>query len=294
MWIAVTSRFNRFFQALQPTGAEVEDATNKQLSIRKSLHREYWDETTDNPFGFVVGSWGKRTAIRPPTDIDIFMQLPLDDYHRFNNYAGNGQSALLQEVKSVLESTYWQTQMRGDGQVCVVAFNSITVEVVPVFKYDDQSWVMPDTHDGGSWKTVNPASEVASLDYTDLVASSNGRKLVQMLKAWKYNCNVPIKSFILELITSEFLRNYEYRNKDFFYFDWFVRDFFRFLLSRKNTLIWAPNSATFVSLGDEWESRAISARERSVNACEYEHKDMVVHAGEEWQKIFGETIPVIV
>ncbi len=222
------------------------------------------------------------------------MQLPLEDYHRFNGYAGNGQSALLQEVKSVLEATYPQTNMRGDGQVCVVAFNSITVEVVPVFKYDDDRWLMPDTHDGGSWKTVNPAAEVASLDYTDLVASSNGRKLIQMMKAWKYHCNVPLKSFILELIVSEFLQGYEYRHRDFFYYDWFVRDFFRHLLSRKNGLIWAPNSETYVSLGDEWESRAISARDRALSACEYEYKDMVVHAGEEWQKVFGDRIQVVV
>lgn len=294
MWIAVTTRFRRFFGALQPTDAEIEDAAAKQIGVRKSLHREYFNETTEDPLGFIVGSWGKRTAIRPPADIDVFMQLPLDDYHRFNEYAGNGQSALLQEVKSVLEATYHQTNMRGDGQVCVVAFNSIIVEVVPVFKYDDDRWLMPDTHDGGSWKTVNPAAEVACLDYTDLVASSNGRKLVQMMKAWKYHCNVPIKSFILELIVSEFLQGYEYRNRDFFYYDWFVRDFFRYLLSRKNGLIWAPNSETYVSLGDEWESRAISARDRALNACEYEYKDMVVHAGEEWQKVFGDRIQVVV
>jgi Second Messenger Oligonucleotide or Dinucleotide Synthetase domain len=294
MWIAVTARFRSFFDKLQPTPAEVEDAVTKQLGVRRSLHRDYWNESTDSPLGFVVGSWGKGTAIRPPTDIDVFMQLPLDDYHRFNNYIGNGQSALLQEVKLVLEKTYPQTNMRGDGQVCVVAFNSIIVEVVPVFKFDADRWVMPDTHDGGSWKTVNPAAEVALLDHTDLVASSNARKLVQMMKAWKQNCNVPIKSFILELVVSEFLQSYEFRAKDFFYFDWFVRDFFRYLLSRTNGLIWAPNSATYVSLSNEWESRAVSALDRALNACEYEYKDMIAHAGEEWQKIFGDRIQVVV
>lgn len=294
MWTAVIPRFRRFVEELQPTVAEVEDAHTKQLGVRKSLHREYWNEATEDPLGFVVGSWGKQTMIRPPSDIDVFMQLPLDDYHRINGYAGNRQSILLQEIKSVLEATYPQTRMRGDGQVCVVAFNSITVEVVPVFKYTDMLWLMPDTHAGGTWKIVNPTAEVASLNNADLIASSNCRKLVQMLKAWKKSCNVPIKSFLLELLAAEFLRNYKNRNEGFFFFDWFVRDFFHFMLQRIHGHIWAPNSATYIALGDAWESRAITAWNRASIACEYEYKDMIVHAGDEWQKIFGNQIEVLV
>ena len=51
--------------------------------------------------------------------------------------------------------------MRGDGQVVTVNFNTIAVEVVPVFYYDD-SWrfYMPDTNDGGRWKIVDPRAEL--------------------------------------------------------------------------------------------------------------------------------------
>lgn len=75
------------------------------------------------------------------------MQLPLDVYNRFNAYTGNGQSALLQEVKGYLEGTYYQSRIRADGQVAVVEFNSLTIEVVPVFKYDDSgSWLQGFTY----------------------------------------------------------------------------------------------------------------------------------------------------
>ena len=160
MWIGVTERFQRFHATLHLTQGEVDDGLGKQLGIRQSLQRAYWGPTTDNPPGFLVGSWGKLTAIRPPNDVDLFMPLPVDVFDRFNGYQGNVQSALLQEVKNHLVTTYSQSTMRGDGQVVVVAFNSLTVEVVPVFNYDGAGlWIMPDTNDGGKWKTVRPAAE---------------------------------------------------------------------------------------------------------------------------------------
>lgn len=226
MWAGVTERFRRFHSSLQLTTDEITDGIGKQLGVRQSLQRAYWGPTTDNPPGFVVGSWGKRTAVRPPNDIDLFMPLPGDVYHRFESYVGNKQSALLQEVKNHLLLTYPQTNMRGDGQVVVVAFNTLKIEVVPVFKWDDNgAWLMPDTNAGGRWRFVYPAAENASLDNADAAGYNNCRPLIQIMKAWKNHCNVPIKSFHIEQLVATFIRTYLFRDKDYFYYDWFVRDF---------------------------------------------------------------------
>ena len=171
MWIGVAGRFRRFHDALQLTTAQVEDGLGKQFGVRQCFERIYWGDTTNDPPGFIVGSWGKATAIRPPSDVDVFMHLPVDVYERFNGYSHNGQSALLQEIKGHLESTYSQTRMRGDGQVVLVSFNTVEIEVVPVFNYDSAGrWVMPDTHGGGTWKTVNPNEELAAIDRADAVS----------------------------------------------------------------------------------------------------------------------------
>ena len=47
----------------------------------------------------------------------MLVQLPYDTYIRFNNYASNGQSALLQEVKNVIAKTYSSTYLKADGQI---------------------------------------------------------------------------------------------------------------------------------------------------------------------------------
>jgi hypothetical protein len=220
------------------------------------------------------------------------MLLPVEVYHRFEGYAGNKQSALLQEVKNNLLATYPQTNMRGDGQVVVVAFNTLKIEVVPVFKWDDSgTWLMPDTNNNGSWRMAYPGAEAASLDNADALGSNNARPLIQIIKAWKQHCNVPIKSFHIEQLVANFIQTYQHRDQDYYYYDWFVRDFLYFLLGRRNTTIYAPASNEFVAIGEDWFSRASAAYDRAVKACEYEREDYIMLAGEEWQKIFGARIP---
>lgn len=218
MWIGVRQRFRRFHADLLLTDDQVTDGLTKQLGVRQSLQRAYYEQATDSPPGFVVGSWGKRTAVRPPRDVDIFFELPVAVYHRINSNTGNVQSQLLQEVRGHLLTTYPQTAMRGDGQVVTVGFNTIAVEVVPAFRYDDQGrFYMPDTNDGGRWKLVDPAAEIAAIEAADRPASGNARPMAQMLKTWKRECGVPLKSYQIELLVAEFMTSYVYREHDYYW-----------------------------------------------------------------------------
>jgi hypothetical protein len=219
----------------------------------------------------------------------------VDVYNRFNTYQGNVQSALLQEVKGHLATSYPQTTLRGDGQVVVVAFNTLMIEVVPVFNYDSLGrWIMPDTNNGGRWRLVLPFAEGSKLDDADGISAGNTRRLVQMMKAWRDHCSVPLKSFVIELLVVDFMYGYRHREQTFFYYDWFVRDFFEYLLGRSNGFVVAPNSGDTVPLGDAWKSKAIAALNNAREACEDEYLDYTTLAGDNWRKIFGDRIPVSV
>src|SRR3712207_8104877 len=56
----------------------------------------------ENAPGFLVGSWGKGTQLRPPNDVDLFTILPWEDYVRFDQRAGNKQRS--EEHTSELQS----------------------------------------------------------------------------------------------------------------------------------------------------------------------------------------------
>lgn len=292
MWIGVTQRFSRFSQELIITDQQFTDGWDKQHEARRVLQRAYYGEATDNPPGFMVGSWGKRTQRRPPSDLDVFFAMPADVYTRFNAREGNKQSALLQEVKSVLEDRWVQTDMRGDGQVVQVGFNSITLEIVPAFLDTNGQYVIPDTNDGGWWRTVDPIAEMQKIEDADQATSSNARHLMRMMKCWRDFCNVPLDSFLIEQLVADFLPTYAFRNHSYFYYDWFVRDFLHFLVARSGGYIYMPGTYDGVPLGNDWLSRAESARDRALRACDDEYKDYTISAGEEWQKIFGPKIPI--
>lgn len=76
------------------------------------------------------------------------------------------------------------------------------------------------------------------------------------------------------------------------FYDWMVRDFFKYLADHANGIVYAPGTYEMIFLGMEWKSRAESAYGRAVKACEYEAGKLGYAAGAEWQKIFGLNIPV--
>lgn len=291
MWIAVRQRFEHFHKNLLLTPLQHVDGVTKRNGVVNCLNRNYYDLTSDTENSFFIGSWGKDTATRPPRDVDVYFLLPTEVYYRFQSHVWNRQSALLQEVKDLLADTYPDTDMRGDGQVIIVHFESYNLEVVPAFQLKNGQYWICNTHDGGSYKQTDPWAEVRYIEAVDQANNRNLRPLIRMMKGWQANCSVPIKSFQLELLAADFLGKSPWRLNSFFYFDWITRDFFAYLYHRANTVITVPGTLEPILLGNEWQSRTETAYYRAEKACRYEKDNLVEAAGEEWQKIFGQQIP---
>ena len=188
----------------------------------------------------------------------------------------------------MLQNTYPNTDLRGDGQVVVVGFYRMSVEVVPAFAlHNSQRYVICDTHDGGRYKAADPKAECDHVVLVNSRCNNNLRPLIMMLKAWQSQCNVPIKSFGIELVAANFLQQSPWRHEDYFYYDWITRDFFAYLYRNANHSVLVPGTLEPLQLGDMWLSRTETAFNRAVKACDYERNDYIHLAGEEWQKIFG-------
>jgi hypothetical protein len=293
-WAYITRRFQALQANLALKPAAIDDSNTKARGVISTLNRAYRGGSLVENY-VVAGSWGKNTAIHPPSDIDICFILPVEEYHRFNAYSGNQQSQLLNHVKGVLGNTYSQTDMRQDGQVVVVAFNSIVVEVVPAFIARDRGLIICDTNNGGRWKQVDPLAEINILDHSDNVLHGNHRKLVRIFKQWKRHCDVPIKSFHLEQLIGEALPSMGWGGNNEFWFDWIVRDVLRHMIARAGGGFYMPGGINeWIDLGDAWKFKAELAYQRALTACEYERDNMNISAGGEWQKIFGTAIPEMV
>ena len=290
-WFYLVRRFSGFLSNLDLTPLQLADGWAKQGRVREVLNRHYWAVQSDQANGFVSGSWGKGLQVRPPRDVDLLFFLPISEYQRFEQRAGNKQSQLLQDVKSVLERTWSETTMRGDGQVVVVRFASTPVEVLPAFALNDGTYLICDTRDGGRYIQTAPHNEIEALDVSDSANAGATRRLIRMVKQWQRHCNVPIKSFQLERTAIEFLRQWPY-NRDLLWVDWMLRDYFSYLVSRAGSSFVMPRTNATVALGNAWESKAQTAQVASARAFDYEHDNENILAGMEWQSIFGTLIPL--
>ena len=288
----VGAKFDRFISNIQLTDAQLAEAKRKHEGVRDALKSAYYPASYSGTTSILIGSYGKGTACRPPNDVDILFIMPDYLFNKYDSSSFNGQSQLLQDIKAVLLKTYPNTAMRADGQVVVVSFTgSFSVEVIPVFNaWTKGLYYTPDTHNGGSWKTTNPSAEKANITLANLVSDGKATHLIKMMKVWVYNRSVPIKSLALELICVDFINQWPYKDKTSGWYDWMIRDFILHLLLRINGSKQIPGISEFCLFGSEWESKALSARDRAIKACDYEKIESPEAdklATEEWQKIFG-------
>lgn len=284
--MTVGKRFNKFLSNIQLSSLQIEDAKTKYNGVCKTLHDYYYDTKYNGNTKLLVGSYGKRTAIAPPTDIDVLFIMPSSEYDRYDSYYGNGQSQLLQDIKNVLKRRYPSTDMRGDGQVVMVKFSSYNIELVPTF-VKHSLYYIPDTNNGGSWRWISPQSELSNIRTSNNRSNGNTVKLIKMMKAWKHYCNVPIKSIAIELIAVNFLENWPYYKHSSIFYDWMVRDYLTYLLKNVNGSCSMPNNTEVIEYGDKWESKAKTALNNATAACELESEKEYDKATYEWKKIFG-------
>jgi hypothetical protein len=152
--------------------------------ITRQLNTDFWSSDSETAHSLYVGSYGRDTAAKGVSDLDVAFVLPVNLYHKYHAYTSNGQSALLQAVRQSIRNTYKTSETFGDGQVVVVAFDDkITFEVLPVFETTDgQSWTYPNANDGGSWKYCNPRAEIAAVQARSDATNRNLKHLARMMR----------------------------------------------------------------------------------------------------------------
>lgn len=287
------ARFVRLLSRIELTTTQKSDASARHNSVRANLEYEFEGAKT-----FIVGSYGKNTSIRPPSDLDIMLVLPNDIYQKYDSldyFFRKAQTEFLQDIKRRIQKHYPYTEMKADGQVIVINFSgSFSVEIVPCFKLSEysQTYRYADTRNGGQWRTTDPVGEAKSLIASNKATQGNTIKLIKMLKCWKRFCNIPIKSFHLEILAQDFLyyNNVRYKPNSSLHFDCMVKDFFEWLSNKHSIFgnsITHPSSFESIDIGDNWKSKTETAILRSKKAIQYAKNGSQEEAKSEWQKIFG-------
>ena len=281
----VSSTFQEFLQNLAIDNKE--EISNRYGEITKVLNIKYRNTESKTLNSLKVGSYGRFTAIKSISDLDMVYILPWTEYERFKN---DRQSALLQEVKKTIQSRYPKTDMRGDGQVVVISFTNYQIEVLPAFEYEDGSFLYPDTNDGGSWKTTKPRLEINAISDLHQAKNQNLRTLCKMIRSWKNYHGVAMGGLLIDSVAYDFLNSTTYYDdKSFTYYDWLIRDFLKYLSDLQNTNhVFAPGSNQKVYIKKKFQTRAKKAHKLVLEAIEAQENK---NANQKWKKIFGRNFP---
>ena len=281
------------------TNLRVQDGgtiSTRYNNITRRLNTDFWTTTSDVAHSLYVGSYGRNTAIQGFSDLDMIFQLPPAVYTQYNGYAGNGQSSLLQVVKTSIERTYSTTSIRADGQVILVPFDDgITFEVVPAFINKDDSFTYPDANNGGSWRTTNPKPEIEAIRTRNTDCNNNLVPLCRMMRAWKVEWTVPISGLLIDTLAYQFIENYEYKDKSYLYYDFMCRDFFQWMSNQsEDQEFWkSPGSSQYVYGKGLFQYKAKRCYNISLEAIEHETATPKREwsAKQKWRDIFGTSFP---
>lgn len=186
-------------QTLADDGEEMNSLRGRREEVEKLLRKEF---DKSNPAIRYAGSFSKGTMIRESYDLDIACYFLSGDIE-----AGNSLKDIFNNVRKVLAKKYIvepknsALRLKGlDGDVHGMDFH---IDVVPGrFSGDEQKDVyMHRENDDKVRLKTNPQVHV------DHVRDSGVRDAIKMLKYWRERNAVEIKTFVLELLIIDLLKD---------------------------------------------------------------------------------------
>lgn len=285
MSITVSQGFEILRNNLRITDLQEETVSKRQKNLRANVEAEM--EVVDT---FLTGSYERQTMITPlsKSDVDIFFVMSPSYFHE------NGQGALLDKVKRVLEKTYPTTsKISRNGQAVTIAFSDFSVDVVPGFSLDTGGYVIADSI-RNEWITTDPKKHVdlwkkSNVDQRNLLSP-----VAKMMKAWNRVHSRTLRSFHLEMMVLFITRNIKIGR---------FQETMGYLFERAQLLIGHPipdpagfgdNVGANVNTAEKIDrilSRLQTAHTRSIAAIEFESEGKVAEAFDQWRNVFGDYFP---
>ncbi|WP_299568801.1 nucleotidyltransferase domain-containing protein [uncultured Pedobacter sp.] len=289
--MSIESSFETFFNNLL---VDNEDSIFQKIKrIVKALNKDLYAIDSDEENSYIVGSFGRDTAIKGVSDLDVIFSLPGELYNQYNNYSGNGQSALLQKIRGIVQKTYSQTDIRGDGQVVVVQFASFKVEVCPAFLETDSSFTYPDSNDGGSWKTTKPLQEIEAMLQLNETSQEVLVKLCRFIRAWKNKFGAKLGGLLIDTWCYDFLKDREeFHQEGFGCFPELLKDFFNHIsgFSPDRRYWYSPGSRQKVYKKSNINRKVKKSLELANEAFESED---FAEQSQKYRALFGKAFPFV-
>jgi hypothetical protein len=283
--LSISDTFSQFLINLQVNNAQV--ISDRYGEITCALNKKFRNTESKTANTLQVGSYGRHTAIKGISDLDMLYIMPKG---KWDEYKNGGQSKLLSDVAAAIRARYPKTQVRVDRLVVQTVYASFTVEAQPVFEQDDGSFKYPDTYNGGTWKITKPREEIQAMSEFDTQKNKNLRRLCKMARAWKNKHGVGMGGLLIDTLAHNFLKSTrDYDEKSYSYYDYMSRDFFSYLKELpKQDYFAALGSGQRVKVTTNFQRKAKKAYELCLKAIDAEGKN---NQNDKWRAVYGRLFP---
>ncbi|WP_413353817.1 nucleotide-binding domain-containing protein [Microbacterium sp. 1P06AB] len=281
--------FDTLLQNLKVRGANAAVAERRD-EIAKSLNKDFWGKEGSIDHQLMVGSYGRHTAIKGVSDLDMIFVIPATIKASYDNETG--PKRMLERVRDDLQARYPNTDIRVDQCVVRVQFktNAFKFEVQPAFETAEGSFEYPDTS-AKSWKVTKPRDEIRATRERNDRTSKNMRHLARMARAWKNANGVNMGGLLIDTLVHRFFEQTdEYDSAGTGSFDMMVRDFFDFMANEPDKDFYlALGSNQRVKVKARFQPKAKKAHKRCLDAIADEGK---ASANKTWRQVFGTAVPL--
>ena len=256
--------------------------------ITKVLNKSFRSKEGCTDYKLMVGSFGRHTAVKGVSDLDMIFILPPDIRTSYSDE--NGPRRILERVRDVLKDRYPKTEVTVDQCVVRVQYvnNAFKFEVQPAFENQDKSFSYPDTI-AKRWKVTKPRDEIVATKECNDLTSSHMRHLARMVRAWKNTHGLNMGGLLIDTLVYRFFEGTrDYAHTGFDSFHLMVRDFFCFLKDEpEQDYYHALGSSQQVKVRRKFQPKA----KKAYNCCVAAIEGDGVSAAEKWRKVFGSAVP---
>jgi len=282
----IDDAFEQFLARLTPTGTEAAMATSHRSSIEQCLKGDFGMTRF-----FRSGSFGCGTSVSSYSGVDCFAVIPTANLTQ-DSYGTLAKLAL------ALQPRFPLTSIRVESLAVVVPFGTLRSErheIIPA-DYIGRSnnfdvYEIPDR--GGGWMRASPDFYGAHVDAVNEGLIKKVKPLIRLVKAWKYYDNAPLRSFYLEMRTTEYANS-----EPSISYKWDVRGALSHLMSSQLAAMThplnLPNPIQAASNNEEIQTawtKLQAAYNASVTALEAEKNGNVQGAFRLWDRVFSGNFP---
>ncbi len=289
MTMKTSELFNALLMNLK-VGDAAGTVASRRDEITKALNSDFRSKVGCTDHKLMVGSFGRHTAIKGVSDLDMIFILPPGIR---SDYDGpSGPRRMLERVRDDLKARYGNTDIRIDQCIVRVQFtsNAFKFEVQPAFENADGSFDYPDMKAAG-WKVTKPRAEITATKECNDRTSTNMRHLARMTRAWKNANGVNIGGLLIDTLVHRFFsQTDDYDSSGTGSFHLMVRDFFEFLKDEPDKDYYlALGSNQRVKVKARFQPKAKKAYNRCLEAIADEGK---ASANNKWREVFGVSVPL--